>query len=157
MEYSSQLSFIEKEFVPLVATLQPYSTGKWGKMNAQQMTEHVADFFKVSSGKLVFTLQSPEEHLPKLKAFLLSDKQFRENTKGPEDIVPVEPLPIRNSSLAEATTELQNEINGFIQFFKENPERKTVHPVFGELNFDEWVLLHYKHVTHHARQFGLMD
>ncbi|TXH28993.1 MAG: DUF1569 domain-containing protein, partial [Cyclobacteriaceae bacterium] len=36
------------------------------------------------------------------------------------------------------------------------PAKKTTHPVFGALNFDEWILLHYKHVTHHSRQFGLI-
>jgi len=34
--------------------------------------------------------------------------------------------------------------------------KTTLHPVFGELNFEEWILLHYKHVTHHLKQFGLI-
>jgi hypothetical protein len=154
---TKKLNFISTQFTQLVKTLAATATGKWGKMNAQQMTEHVAAFFKVSTEKIIFALQTPVEHLPKYKEFLLSDKAFRENTKGPESILPEEPFPLRNNSFAAATDELQNEINDFVQFFKDNPERKTVHPVFGELNFEEWVLLHYKHVTHHARQFGLMD
>ena len=32
----------------------------------------------------------------------------------------------------------------------------VLHPVFGELNFEEWALLHYKHVTHPLRRFGLL-
>jgi hypothetical protein len=42
-------------------------------------------------------------------------------------------------------------------FFAEHPGQTTTHPVFGPLNFNEWILLHHKHMTHHARQFGLMD
>ena len=41
-------------------------------------------------------------------------------------------------------------------YFKNNPAAKTSHPVFGDLDFEEWVLLHYKHVTHHLKQFGAM-
>ena len=151
-----KLNFITNEFVSRLKNVSPDATGKWGKMNAQQMAEHVADFFKVSSAKIIFPLVTPTEHLPKYKEFLLSDKEFRENTKGPEGIVPEHPFPERNNSFTEALDELQNEINGFVDYFKNNPEAKTLHPVFGVLNFEEWVLLHYKHVTHHLKQFGAM-
>jgi hypothetical protein len=33
-------------------------------MNAQQMIEHLSDFFKVASGKTIFNLLSPPEYLP---------------------------------------------------------------------------------------------
>ena len=61
-------------------------------MNAQQMVEHVAGFFKVSTNQLKFPLVTPEEHFQSLKNFLLSDKEFRENTKAP--VLPEEPLPV---------------------------------------------------------------
>jgi hypothetical protein len=32
-----------------------------------------------------------------------------------------------------------------------------LHPAFGDLNFTEWVQLHHKHVTHHLKQFGLIE
>jgi tRNA A58 N-methylase Trm61 len=47
-------------------------------MNVQQMVEHVTDFFKVSFDHIKFDLVTPEEHLPKYKEFLMSDKEFRE-------------------------------------------------------------------------------
>jgi oxepin-CoA hydrolase/3-oxo-5,6-dehydrosuberyl-CoA semialdehyde dehydrogenase len=150
-----KFQFITLTFSSLLPSLPGNKTGIWGKMNAQQMVEHVADFYKISSGKLVFPVQTPGDMLPKYKAFLMSDKEFRENTRGPENIVPEEPFPGRNSSFANALAELENETKDFVEFFKNNPGITTPHPVFGELNFEEWVLLHYKHVTHHARQFGL--
>ena len=152
----AKLDFITNEYVVLLKDLPAGAIGKWGKMNAQQMTEHVSGFFKVSTEKLRFPLITPVEHLPKFKEFLFSDKEFRENTRAPGNVVPEEPVPIRKGSMQEALAELQNEINAFTEFFKNNPGRKTTHPVFGELNFEEWVLLHYKHVTHHLRQFELM-
>jgi hypothetical protein len=58
--------------------------------------------------------------------------------------------------MEEALANLQKSITAFEDYFKDDKLKTALHPVFGELNFGEWVLLHYKHVTHHLRQFGLM-
>jgi hydroxymethylglutaryl-CoA reductase len=86
----------------------------------------------------------------------MSDKQFRENTKAPATIIGEEPFPLRYATTEEAVNELAAEVNYFFQLYSDEPGTTAVHPVFGELNFDEWVRLHYKHTTHHLRQFGLM-
>jgi hypothetical protein len=153
---AQKLSFIQNEFTPLVQQLAANTTGKWGKMNAQQMVEHVTAFFNVSTGRLQFPIVTPAEHLPKYKEFLMSDKEFRENTKAPQEVLGEEPLPLRKSSMDEAIAGLQQSINEFMDFFKDAVTRPTSHPVFGTLNFEEWVLLHYKHVVHHAKQFGVL-
>jgi hypothetical protein len=149
-----KLHFIKEEFPGLLNSMQPAVQGRWGKMNGQQMVEHVADFFKVSTQKIKLPLVSAPEHLPKLKAFLLSDREFRENTKAP--VLPDEPLPLRHPDMAAALASLKNEIRDFVDLFETEKELITQHPVFGDLNFEEWVLLHYKHVLHHAKQFGLI-
>jgi len=151
-----KLNFITKEYIPLLKNLKADAMGNWGKMNAQQMLEHVAAFFLVSAEKIKFPLVTPVEHLPKYKEFLLSDKEFRENTKAPAGIIGEEALPLRYENMEEALENLGRAIIAFEDHFKDNVEKKTVHPVFGELNFEEWVLLHYKHVMHHSRQFGLV-
>lgn len=151
-----KLAFLRDEYIPLLQRLEVNSAGSWGKMNAQQMVEHVSDFFKVSTEKIKLPLVTPEEQLPKFKAFLLSDKEFRENTRAPVDIVPEEPQPVRSASLQTAIAELQNEINDFTVYFQQHPGNQTQHPTFGSLHYEEWVLLHYKHVMHHSKQFGLM-
>jgi Protein of unknown function (DUF1569) len=149
-------NFITKEYVPLLKNLPANTAGKWGKMNGQQMVEHIAAFFAVSAGKIKFDLVTPVEHLPKYKEFLLSDKEFRENTKAPASVIGEEALPWRHATMEEALGNLSKSIIDFEKYFKEDVEKKTLHPVFGELNFEEWILLHYKHVTHHLRQFGFM-
>ena len=58
--------------------------------------------------------------------------------------------------MEKASEKLAEAIAAFESYFKEDAEKETLHPVFGEPNFEEWVLLHYKHVIHHARQFGLV-
>ena len=151
----NKLNFIQNELPLLLNNLPPDRRAKWGKMNAQQMVEHLIDFFKVSSKKINFSLVTPVEHLQKFKEFLLSNKEFRENTKAP--MLPDEPFALRHTSMQNAIQELQEEIDSFISFFQNSDTATaTQHPVFGDLNFDEWVLLHYKHVVHHTKQFGLV-
>jgi Protein of unknown function (DUF1569) len=153
---TEKLNFITREYIPMIKDLPADAMGKWGKMNAQQMAEHVTAFFLVSTEKIKFGLVTPVEQLPKFKEFLLSDKQFRENTKAPTSVIGEEALPLRYESMEQAMDKLAAAVISFETYFKDNPGKKTIHPVFGELNFEEWVLLHYKHVTHHLRQFGLM-
>ena len=148
--------FITGECVPLFKSLNGNEPGKWGKMNAQQMAEHLTTIFYVSSGKIKFDLVTPPEHLPKYKEFLLSDKEFRENTKAPVNIIGEDALPLECATMNQALENLAASIASFENYFKDDADKKTLHPVFGELNFEEWILLHYKHVTHHARQFGLL-
>lgn len=150
-----KIEFLSSELVPRLKTLSPDALMKWGKMNAQQMVEHISGFFRVSTNKLHFPLVTPVEHLPKFKEFLRSDKEFRENTRAP--VLPEEPLPVQFASFEDAVNDLQKELNDFLHLFNKEPSLTTQHPVFGDLNFEEWVLLHYKHVVHHLKQFGLIQ
>ena len=151
-----KLNFITKNCTALFKDLPAATIGSWGKMNAQQTVEHLAAFFNVSAGKIKFDLVTPVEHLPKYKEFLLSDKEFRENTKAPASVIGEEALPLQNATMNEALEKLGESIAAFENYFKDDADQRSLHPVFGELNFEEWVLLHYKHVTHHAKQFGLL-
>lgn len=152
-----KIKFIQQQFILLVQTLSINTKPKWGLMNAQQMVEHVTAFFNISTEKIKFPLVTPEEHLPKLKAFLHSDKPFQENTKAPESVIPATPLPLQYADMPTAINKLQQAIDDFFIFFKDDKSKTTLQPVFGYLNFEDWILLHYKHCMHHARQFNLID
>ncbi|HMG67463.1 MAG TPA: DUF1569 domain-containing protein [Chitinophagaceae bacterium] len=145
--------FLEDQFILYVRRIDPSALPKWGKMNAQQMVEHVSGFFKISTNRLKFPLVTPPELLPKYYAFLMSEKEFRENTKAP--VLPEDPLPVRFGSMIDAIDDLEMQVNYFFEFFSGEPGKKTLHPAFGELNFGEWVQLHHKHVKHHLKQFGI--
>ena len=151
-----KLPFLREEMFLLLEKLTADKVQVWGKMNAQQMLEHLADFFNVSTGKITFDLVTPAGHLPKYREFLYSDKEFRENTKAPSSVLGDEPLPERKPNIESAREYLKKSVAEFFNFFQADREKKTIHPVFGPLNFEEWVLLHYKHVRHHLRQFGLL-
>lgn len=149
-----KLAFITTDSLSRLSNLPANEMGKWGKMNGQQMVEHLTAFFKISTGKIIIPLVTPEENLPRLKQFLYSDKEFRENTKAP--VLPEEPLPWRNTAMTGALQELANEMAIFKDRYIENSQQIVPHPVFGDLSYEEWVLLHYKHVLHHLKQFGLV-
>lgn len=153
---NDQLDFLQNEAFHLLENLQTDTLAKWGVMNAQQMVEHVCDFYNVSTEKIKMELVTPEEHLAKYREFLYSDKQFRENTKAPASVLGEQALPLRNADIETAKGKLKTAVEKFVAYFKDDAEKRTLHPVFGFLNFEEWVRLHHKHVTHHWRQFGLM-
>ncbi len=128
---------------------------KWGIMNAQEMVEHLNDFYNISLEKIVFTCLTPEDHLPKYKEFLYSDKPFKENTKAPAEVLGDKPFPLRTASLEDAKAVLTLTVNKFKTYFDGREGYTSVHPVFGALTYEEWCMLHYKHVQHHFNQFNL--
>lgn len=156
-DFSKQEPFVLHEAIALLKNASPEISAHWGKMNLTQAVEHLSDFFDVSSGKISSPLVTPEDQLPKYKAFLMSDIPFRENTKAPATVVSETPAPIRSSSYEAAVQELQQSIERFRAHFMNHPDVPTVHPVFGPLRYPEWIRLHTKHLQHHLKQFGLTD
>jgi oxepin-CoA hydrolase/3-oxo-5,6-dehydrosuberyl-CoA semialdehyde dehydrogenase len=155
MTIEEKESFLREEMFTYLQDLSDHSNASWGKMNAQQMLEHLNDFFNVSIEKIIFPLATPEEHLFKYKQFLYSEKLFKENTKAPAAVLGEEPLPVKTASLQEAKNQLKETVEAFFNYFNINPAKQTMHPAFGMLNFEEWIMLHYKHAIHHLKQFNL--
>jgi hypothetical protein len=147
-------TFVLQGFADWAQQLNPAATGHWGKMNAQQMVEHVADFFDISSGRLRFEVVIPAEQLPQYRAFIFGDKMFRENTKAPVHILGEEPLPLRLPDMEVAIARLRDSIQAFVDYHADAGHAPTAHPVFGPLTYQEWIQLHHKHLQHHGRQFG---
>ena len=151
-----KVDFLKSETFKKLQLLTEDCKPIWGVMNPQEMTEHLADFFDLSTEKVKTKLYTTEEHLPRYKEFLMSEKEFRENTKAPTDLLGEKPLPLRLPSLACAKENLQASVNNFFNYFSGDENKKTFHPVFGLLNFEEWIMLHFKHVLHHLKQFNLV-
>ncbi len=148
-------NFLRHELVPAIAGIAPHRKPDWGKMNLQQMTEHMArEGFSWSSGKVANQLMTPEEHLPKLQAFIMSDKPFRENTAN--NLMSEEPLPLQHQDMQAALATLQEEIDHFFMVFEQEPDKKVMNPFFGELDYTLSVHLLYKHSMHHLKQFGVL-
>lgn len=148
-------SFLKKNFVSLIKQIRSDTLPAWGKMTLQQMVEHFSDALRIASAKVASAdIITPDEKLQKMRDFLMTDKPFKENTTNP--LMPQVPPPVRNKTINDAFTELQNEIDYFFTVFEKNNLQLTRNPFFGDLNYDQNVQLLYKHALHHLRQFGLI-
>ena len=147
--------FLKEEYTPKLAALDPDAERLWGKMNVHQMIEHMSDYVRIGSGRTPVEIVTPEEHLPKMQAFLMTEKPFRENT--PNSLMPDEPPAVRHTDIKDAIAELQEEIDHFFETFHNNAGFKATHPFFGHLDFDMSVQILHKHALHHLRQFGIVE
>lgn len=151
---NEKLNFINNVFPLVLKKLTDDTLPKWGLMNARQMVEHLTDYIRIANGKNPEGVVTPEEQLPAFRRFLESEKQFRPETKNP--LNPGAPMPLRLNSIEDAIAEYQNELKYFYAVFDKEPERITSHPAFGPCSYDDWIKLHFKHLMHHAKQFGLI-
>lgn len=152
---AEKAQFLKSEFTARLAELDENKNPKWGKMNVLQMIEHMSEYVRIASGKIQMSLISEPERLPKLQGFLMSDKNFPENT--PNVLMPDVPPPARHTSKAAAIKELQHEIDEFFSVYSTDETKKYLNPFFGELDKDMQIQLLYKHSTHHLRQFGVIE
>jgi hypothetical protein len=147
-----KLSFLLNDYPSLLRNLDPSTKGQWGKMNVQQMIEHMVESVREANGKTPRVLMTPEERVPKMKEFLLSEKEFRPETKN--ILMGEEPPPVVKTSTTEAIDELEIELKDFVKRFNGDGESTITNPFFGNLNFEEWIQLLHKHAVHHLKQFG---
>ncbi len=127
----------------------------FGKMTPQHMIEHLIFALSFSNGKLPQVIMVDERVAKTIKHYTINtDKEMSVGFKAPmlgDDLVP-----LSYPSLEIAIEHLKEELNTFDLHFKNNPTVTPVSPVIGELNYNEWIVFHNKHFTHHFKQFGLL-
>lgn len=155
MDTEQKAAFLRSEFVNKLRGIDPGTKGLWGKMNVQQMVEHMSYAMRQASGKDLYTIMTPAEHLPRMQAFMMSDKPFRENT--PNQLLPDEPEPAKQATIEASLQELQAEIDHFFGVFANETDKTITNPFFGDLNYEMQVQLLHKHAWHHLQQFGVSE
>lgn len=150
---NDKLDFLRNGFIEKLKSGNTDLIPVWGKMNFQQMIEHMIDSVAIASGDLSYPLMSPPDRIDQMKAFAVGDKPFRENTPNP--IIGEDTLPLRYNDMSESILNLQAQIEKFINRFEADSDLLVENPFFGKMNFEEWVALLYKHAWHHLRQFGI--
>ena len=134
-------------------TIDAQAKPQWGKMNAQQMVEHMNDSVRQALVKEQPPIVTPADRLEKMRDFLMSEKEFRPNTGNP--IMPDIPAPCRLPGMDAAIQELEKSLSEFKNYYDANPSAVTVNPLFGELNYEQWIQLLHKHSIHHLKQFNV--
>lgn len=151
------MSSFEMSFEDLLIGLNkltPSQQPVWGEMSSQRMVEHLSEMLRMAQGTTLFTLSIPEDKVAKMQEFLYSDKEMAKNIAV--DIAPAD-RELRNDELELAIDEFTEEWINFIDFFEATPGVKTMHPFYGYLDFDLWMLMHKKHFYHHFKQFQLAE
>jgi hypothetical protein len=148
----NKLEFLTDEFTIILSSMDPETPPVFGKMNFHQMVEHMSYAFRRASGLILLKSKQEEALTSKMYQFMMSDKPFKDNT--PNSFLPNEPNPIKHKMINNSIAELQNDIDSFVNKFKNSDGLRIPNPFFGNLNFDEWTQLLHKHALHHLRQFG---
>jgi len=151
----SKENFLRTRLIGYLQQLDPATPPRWGKFNVQQMIEHYSvDAVRNANGRLKFDkIVTPPEHLEGYRAFMMSDKPFKENTRNP--LMGENPDPVHFKTVQGAIGALQQELIYFFEAYEKDPGMTILNPIFGELDFEQNVQLLYKHAVHHLRQFGI--
>ncbi|CAA0195421.1 3-hydroxy-3-methylglutaryl-coenzyme A reductase [Tenacibaculum maritimum] len=125
----------------------------FGKMNGQQMVEHLSLLLQISNGTIRAEQFISDEKSARRKPFLNTNNEIQLGFKAPG--LSEEPYPVKFHTMDAAINDLIYQIQKFTAHFKTS--KKEHHPFFGDLNFDEWTKFHTKHFTHHFKQFDLLQ
>lgn len=150
------MQFIQTDLETVLTHLNKLDTSTkplWGKMNAQQMVEHLTDSLKMATGQFKCKLEISEEKIEPMQGFLASDKPLPRDFKA--SFAP-EHVSLRNEELELSVDEFVENWLNYTKFYEEHPTQKILHPYYGELNAEQWDRLNSKHLTHHFQQFGLL-
>jgi hypothetical protein len=147
-------TFLRRSLFDALATLRADARPAWGKMTAQQMVEHLAWAFELSTGRAQTECPVPEAKREQLKAFLHDNRPTPHEFANP--VLAGGLPPLRHASLAEAVAALKVEAERFLRHAETTPDALHTNPVFGPLSAEEWSRAHFKHGHHHLLQFGLI-
>ena len=134
--------------------LSSTKTPLWGKMNAQEMVEHLSDMLMMSRGTGNFSIDVDAETIARRQQFLSSDKEMAKNIAVP---FTKEIIELRHDELELALDEFAEEWINFTEYYENNPSASVIHPYYGDLDFNLWLKMHDKHFMHHFKQFGLIE
>ena len=147
-------NFFTNTLVNVLRNLTTDSKPEWGTMTPKQMLIHLIQSSKMMHfGNSIILIK--EKHIKQSIAFLYSDKEIKKGLVVPKDIGLNFDKDI-NQDIEELKKELINSINTMIVFLNKNINFKAIHPFFGELTAEQWLLFQRKHFTHHLNQFRLL-
>lgn len=146
--------FLITDYIPLLKKLSGAEKGNWGMLTPQGMVEHMTNSVGEAWGRIPQKLVTPPDQLEAYRTFMLSDRDFKPNTKNA--LMAETPDALRHSNMADAVNELERELGLMVQYHRSNPNATFMNPFFGELNYEQWLHLLRKHAVHHLKQFSLL-
>ena len=126
----------------------------FGKMNCQQMIEHLSKVTQIANGNWPLDVYVSEDKSARRKPFLDTENELQVGFKA--SFLSEEPKKAMFNSIEGSIDDLIRQLEKFVTVFNEDKNRTVVHPFFGELDFEYWKKFQVKHFTHHFTQFGLV-
>jgi hydroxymethylglutaryl-CoA reductase len=126
----------------------------FGKMNCQQMIEHLSKVTQIANGNWPLDVYVSEDKSARRKPFLDTENELQVGFKA--SFLSEEPKKAMFNSIEGSIDDLIRQLEKFVTVFNEDKNRTVVHPFFGELDFEYWKRFQVKHFTHHFTQFGLV-
>lgn len=146
--------FFTSSLFTALENLKADSKAEWGTMTAEQMLLHL-----IQSSKMmhlgITKLLIKEKYREKAIAFLYTDKPISKGIEIPKDIGYNFEDGI-DDDIDQLKEELLESSNTMLNFLTKKTNFKAIHPFFGELNTEQWLLFQRKHFTHHLSQFNLL-
>ena len=134
------LAFIMKR----LNSLEGSETRLWGKMTESQMLEHCRKQIEMAVGRI------PSKPLFAKPIQCLTKITFGYYVPWPKNLITALEMVTSNENEFDIEHEkLLAMISEFIE-----AKRLYPHPIFGNLNKEDWGLIIYKHLDHHLKQFG---
>lgn len=137
-----------------LAQLDENSTPVFGKMNAQQMIEHLSFVTQIANGKIKSGIFVSNEKTARRRPFLDTNNELAQGFKP--SFLSEEPNAFQFNSIEEAIEDLIFQVQELEKYFTSNPTATIVHPFFGELDYNYCKKFQVKHFTHHFKQFNLL-
>ncbi|MFN3757127.1 MAG: DUF1569 domain-containing protein [Flavobacterium sp.] len=133
-----------------LSKLKPDAQPKWGVMNAEQMMAHCLSPIEVAFGNMTLKSNIFMRIIGKLyKNKILQSPRFKKNS-------PTVPEFVKKGNYDFEKT--KGALIKAIESFAENGHsviKNTKHPFFGNMTYEEWDQLQWKHLDHHFRQFDV--
>ena len=122
----------------------------WGKMNVSQMLSHCQAPIDLALGNIEIKSNFVLGILGRLfKSKILNTGKFKKNSITLTEFSRSDSYEFEQNKIA-----LIKKISTFAVLGNESIKR-TKHPIFGKMSYEEWDKLQYMHLDHHLRQFGV--
>ncbi len=142
---------VKEEILSRISQLNAQTQRQWGKMNVNQMLYHTSAGLRMAYGEITSAPQGNWLKKQLMRYFILK-------TDLPTPKEKAETFPeINTVALNINPTDFIAERNKLVDLVKNFPAKQT-HPVsalLGSMSKENWARLHYTHLDHHLKQFGV--
>jgi hypothetical protein len=138
---------VREELIRRLDSLTAAARPKWGSLDAPRMICHLGDALAMSLGELAVKSANRKafQHFP-LKHLIIYVLPFPKGVPTAPELLSTPPRDFDAD---------RRRLVGFINRIAAAPKAMgPEHPFFGPLTNEEWNALHWKHISHHLKQFG---